>query len=301
MRRLTRIRGLAAATRSRGFRSRRGRAAGRHGCRDPRHCARGLAVRHGESGSADPDQHRCRRVRVSLVAATLIVALMAYLAATGRPDLETSLRFRFCDENAPVLQTDAPQEPDGQVQISDTGRQMRRRTAQPQPLAARNPGIRIVLEGLGGLPEQAGWSTLAWPNMIGPTIFEWDGGADYIIHGKWSRTLPQLNFDGAFVYPTERGPRLSRSLLPTDLSQGTADAHHHPGQGSVLGLVRSPRRAVGGVADNRRARAMKLLADAVVPRLVPARPAALSLAGHGQVSPATVTCGPGWGVVTRRP
>ena len=210
MRRLTRIRGLAAATRSRGFivvaavvlLAAMGVA------------ILGTALAGWRFGMVSADLPTRINTVVAvcaflLVAATLIVALMAYLAATGRPDLETSLRFRFCDENAPVLQTDAPQEPDGQVQITryrqtECDVVLRNRSR----FAARNPGIRIVLEGLGGLPEQAGWSTLAWPNMIGPTIFEWDGGADYIIHGKWSRTLPQLNFDGAFVYPTEHGPAL---------------------------------------------------------------------------------------------
>jgi hypothetical protein len=88
--------------------------------------------------------------------------------------------------------------------------------------SARNPGVRIQLMGISvadryepGIPRPKtkaerlsklkadpvieGWSALKAVNMIGPTVYQWDGGADQIIHGKWSRTLPSFDLRGAHV------------------------------------------------------------------------------------------------------
>ena len=51
--------------------------------------------------------------------------------------------------------------------------------------AAQNPGVRITLLGLGGIPEQPGWTVIRTENVIGIMQLQWDGGADYIIHGRW--------------------------------------------------------------------------------------------------------------------
>jgi hypothetical protein len=42
-------------------------------------------------------------------------------------------------------------------------------------------------------PFDGQWDVLTTANMVGIRTIQWDGGANYIVHGKWSRTLPPLN------------------------------------------------------------------------------------------------------------
>ena len=135
-----------------------------------------------------------------LVAWGVIVALAAYTSATGFPDLSATLVFRFSFPNEPTFlyrETRGANERiiepyrqcEGSLQITNASK-----------YSARNPGVRITLDGLGGIPLQDGWRVVASENMIGIITLEWDGGADYIIHGRWSRTLPRLNVEGMFAF-----------------------------------------------------------------------------------------------------
>lgn len=36
--------------------------------------------------------------------------------------------------------------------------------------------------------------------MVDARTLHWDGGADYIIHGKWARDLPQLDLRGMYAF-----------------------------------------------------------------------------------------------------
>ena len=63
--------------------------------------------------------------------------------------------------------------------------------------------MRITFDGLGGINNQDGWTITGSANQIGITSLQWDGGADYIIHGQWSRILPSLNVAGLFAYKDE--------------------------------------------------------------------------------------------------
>jgi hypothetical protein len=52
------------------------------------------------------------------------------------------------------------------------------------------------------LPEDPvieGWTALKPMNMIGPTVYQWDGGADQMVHSKWSRSLPAFDLQGAHI------------------------------------------------------------------------------------------------------
>lgn len=148
-----------------------------------------------------------------LVAWGVIVALAAYVSATGSPDLSLELVFRFSFPNEPVFlvadETDYDRQKwnkeyryvkpfrqtEGVVVITNHSK-----------YSARNPGMRIRLEGLGGIQVQQGWETIARENMVGTMIFQWDGGADYIIHGRWSRTLPQLDVRGMYLFRSSDDP-----------------------------------------------------------------------------------------------
>jgi hypothetical protein len=135
-----------------------------------------------------------------LVAATLFVALIAYLAATGRPDLEPQLHFRNSDVNRPVLRAAPSQRQIERSPQSVCGVVLVNRSRY----SARNPGVRIELDGLAGLPAQPGWTGIASETDIGTVAIQWDGGADYLIHGNWSRALPDLDF--GFVAESKSDP-----------------------------------------------------------------------------------------------
>jgi hypothetical protein len=50
--------------------------------------------------------------------------------------------------------------------------------------AAKNPGVRVELEGLNGIGPQAGWHA-EHVHMLGIRSIQWEGGTDSIVHGKW--------------------------------------------------------------------------------------------------------------------
>src|ERR1019366_8299891 len=79
-----------------------------------------------------------------------------------------------------------PDQPFGEITIINGSR-----------YSARNPGVRIEFNSFG-LPSMTlndGWSTIS-TNDLGVSAIQWDGGANYIVHGKWSRKLPSLDFRG---------------------------------------------------------------------------------------------------------
>jgi hypothetical protein len=159
-----------------------------------------------------------------LVAATLYVALFAYLAATGRPELQAELKFRFSEVNKPVLQA-ATSPTDGNnpawrevLGFSQTLCEVT--LVNNSRFSARNPGIRIELVMLAAFSEQLGWTKVAHTHQVGLTQIQWDGGADYLIHGRWSRVLPPLNFQG--VHEMGRG---TSALVVTIAADGVKPTH----------------------------------------------------------------------------
>jgi hypothetical protein len=138
----------------------------------------------------------------ALVAWGVIVALAAYVSATGSPDLSAEIAFRFSFPNRPTFSVADKDQWVGNWRTVATYRQVEGRVTitNGSKYSARNPGMRIVLDGLGGISEQPGWTVIGQANQIGITSLQWDGGADYIIHGQWSRILPDFNVEGMFAY-----------------------------------------------------------------------------------------------------
>lgn len=132
-----------------------------------------------------------------LVAWGVIVALAAYISATGAPLLRFEIKLAYARPNELVFEAVA----------EFPGRQSRQRIKPPeQPFgaitvingsrySARNPGVRIEFNsfGLSSMTLNDGWS-ISSTNDLGVSAIQWDGGANYIIHGKWSRKLPSLDF-----------------------------------------------------------------------------------------------------------
>jgi hypothetical protein len=139
-------------------------------------------------------------VSFALVALGVVVALVAYLASTGQPDLEVSVVFRFSFPNEPVFKMQQLvhgwqrpvanfRQTEGEVFLTNRSR-----------YSAKNPGVQVRLVSLGGLNPQwnTGWVPIGQANMVGVYEIQWDGGADFLVHGKWQRRLPPLNFADVF-------------------------------------------------------------------------------------------------------
>lgn len=137
-----------------------------------------------------------------LLAAGTVVAVIAYMLATGAPDLEPELSFRFSYPNAPVFSLD-PESGSGKQPRIAGWRQVEGKVYlhNRSAYSAKHPGFRIDFLGLGGFDpsRNPGWTPLAVANMVGVMSIQWDGGADYLVHGRWIRPLPDLNFDGVFM------------------------------------------------------------------------------------------------------
>jgi hypothetical protein len=172
-----------------------------------------------------------------------VLALVAYVAASGKPDLWVKIRFTFCEPNEAVFKVGPPRPGDGWIPLIEP---MKQGLAQVElynraTYSAHNPGVRIQLVGIsvadryipdGKRPmlsearlaklkaDQAieGWTALKAINMIGPTVYQWDGGADQIIHAKWSRTLPSFDMRGAHIISGASVVMLSVTIVADDVS-----------------------------------------------------------------------------------
>ncbi|WP_329529655.1 hypothetical protein [Streptomyces sp. NBC_01462] len=133
-----------------------------------------------------------------LTAVAALLALLAYRVATGLPSLDIAITFNFSFPNEPVFVA----VPDNDDEASGGGNRSIQNFKQgiatvtltnSSNYAAKNPGVRIALEGLGGLGEHKGWEQVVFVTSVGTTQIQWDGGTDSIVHGQWSRSLPALD------------------------------------------------------------------------------------------------------------
>lgn len=151
---------------------------------------------------------------LALVGWGVIVALVAYISATAGPDLTFEISFNFSRINEPVFRaTVGFPEPGDHLSVEPFkqiyGTPVLRNKSK---YAARNPGVLIEFEGCGLRdPDLGAWSQVSFANMVGVTAIQWDGGLDYIIHGRWRRTLPPLSVRGLAAYHDD--PQLVVSVV----------------------------------------------------------------------------------------
>jgi hypothetical protein len=64
--------------------------------------------------------------------------------------------------------------------------------------SARNVAVRLDFKGIRRIPHALGW-TVAGRDQVTDEInaLQWEGGADFAIHGHWPRPLPALSLNGA--------------------------------------------------------------------------------------------------------
>jgi hypothetical protein len=130
-----------------------------------------------------------------------LVALQAYAAAIGIPKLEIQIWFRFSGKNCPVFQMtendygelhtgDLPDQTTAMVFVRNRG-----------SYSARNPVVILRFDSLksdmaNDFSAGSGWAFLDFPdesvNENSPSSAQWDGGANFSIHGHSARRLPDL-------------------------------------------------------------------------------------------------------------
>lgn len=127
-------------------------------------------------------------------ASAVVFALSAYLAATERPRLQADLHFNLSDPNEPVFKADTRSgASEGWLFASPTQQTHFAITiTNSSKVAAHCPGLRVEFDGLKGVQVPAGWSAVEGISTYGATMLQWDGGLDYIIHGRWERYTPPL-------------------------------------------------------------------------------------------------------------
>ena len=142
-----------------------------------------------------------------------IFALIAYWQTSGLPSFRVEIVFRPSNSATPAFTATPRQAPpwvDASCapipsSYSQESVPILDRTSSETILtvvvtntakyAARNPGVRIHFDGLLYNAPPSGWTSAErWGEKNGQKAIQWDGGTENIIHGKWSRTLPDVGF-----------------------------------------------------------------------------------------------------------
>jgi hypothetical protein len=152
---------------------------------------------------------------LALALLAAVVAVLAYAAATGVPDLKLQVQFEFSYTNQPVFDSEV-KEIDGWVRArkfkQTTGRIVIRNVGK---YSARNPAVVIKLNGMAFLIDEYSlikdWQVLDFMNTVGVTSVEWDGGPTYSIHGNSKRQLP-IDLSGLCYIPDSGLPSLTFEL-----------------------------------------------------------------------------------------
>src|SRR6266567_4753473 len=154
-----------------------------------------------------------------------IIALIAYWQTSGRPSLKPEITFPGLKANELVFKTYKPSKIPNWIDASErTDVRMLKtrdmnlfgtvRIRNSTQYAARNPGLRISFEGLYFNAISVGWTVaVSWGDMRGAKAVQWDGGTESIIHGKWSRTLPDLDFNAVIICRLSPPPELTMTVV----------------------------------------------------------------------------------------
>ncbi len=145
-----------------------------------------------------------------LAIAAGVVALAAYLVAIRRPDLEASVTFGGNPPNNPDLALNRNiQAPEHLVALIE-GRQLRATVelSNKSEYAARYPAVRLELFGFTKMANHDGWAEVPPTSNEATMALQWEEPGENLIHGKWHRQLPDLNFLGVFC-----DTRIARKFL----------------------------------------------------------------------------------------
>lgn len=153
-----------------------------------------------------------------LAALAAVVALQAYAASTGLPDLKFQLRIPISvagpNEAVFVASQSAADAPIfGSGTSSQTAGFITLRNASGY--SAQNPAVVVRLNNLA-IPRARFARTDPWiviEETDDVTAWQWDGGSDYSIHGHSTRRLPEVSFQGLRYLPNSGPPSITFELL----------------------------------------------------------------------------------------
>lgn len=144
-----------------------------------------------------------------------IVALAAYSAATGLPNLKLQFSLPFGSPNEVSFVSREPGSP-----VTPRGNEYtaRIRVGNRNRYAARSPAVVIEFRGAGiesGMyTASQDWTPTARRSTTGDIIaLQWDGGPNYSIHGNSIRVLPDLNLQGLHPFDLNKPPEMIIRLL----------------------------------------------------------------------------------------
>ena len=122
-----------------------------------------------------------------------IVALAAYSAATGLPNL----KLRVVQPKGLGNKITFVPGPAGSAQGNTAVTVIVRNTSS---YAARSPAVSVFFEGgmieANQLTQSREWVHIGHPSSGAIIALQWDGGPNYSIHGNSLRYLPELNLQG---------------------------------------------------------------------------------------------------------
>ncbi len=158
----------------------------------------------GERAAAIGDVLGAGTLLLALLAA--LIALQAYAAATGLPDLRVQVWFDYSDKNCPVFR--ASKSSDGRLQSDlPIGQTIARiSVSNSSGYSARNPAVVLRFRAMSCelSVEEMGWSVIDTDARGRATVVQWDGGGTYSIHGRSTRRLPAVDL-GRVLHNPEQG------------------------------------------------------------------------------------------------
>lgn len=137
---------------------------------------------------------------LAMVAA--VVALLAYAASTGSPDLRIQVDFPFSELNKPSFISTFK---NNGIAVANEFKQLSCtvRVRNDSNYSAKNPTIVLRLHDMAfsQTPLIKEWVVVDFATTYGVTVVQWDGGANNSIHGGSVRTLPVLWLSGLHTSP----------------------------------------------------------------------------------------------------
>jgi hypothetical protein len=162
-----------------------------------------------------------------------VVALMAYRLAIQRPVL--GVRIDVPDLDGQVIRV-------GLGRPDDTGERRifllpgfgKHGNSVPVHISventsdwsARNTAVRVDFEGVRGVIQPQDWRIAAYHSDVTNEVIalQWEGGADYAVHGHWARDLPDLFLNEAVV----QAPGQNCALVVDVVAEGFRKAWRFP-------------------------------------------------------------------------
>jgi hypothetical protein len=136
------------------------------------------------------------------------VALLAYRLGLQRPRMVVHIATDNFEDGTVHVGLDRPDEA-GERRIrrlpgyrrNTEGLVLRVAVENTSDWSARNVAVRVDFNGMRRVPHAHGWSIAAYHQAVQNEIvaLQWEGGADYAIHGHWTREMPNLFLNDAVV------------------------------------------------------------------------------------------------------